>query len=70
MHNVFRASACVLLLVSSAAFGQHSTSWMSAQWTPMTEQNARVQQAADAAFKADVDADYQARVAEAGAGGQ
>lgn len=65
MHIVIRAFACALLLVSSAAFGQHSTSWMSAQWTPMTEQNARVQQAADTAFKADVEADYQARVAVA-----
>jgi hypothetical protein len=65
VHNVIRSLACVLLLVSGAAFAQHSTSWMSAQWTPLTEQNARAQQAADTAFKADVEADYQARVAAA-----
>jgi hypothetical protein len=47
---------------SVAAHGQAATNWVSAQWRPMAEENARGFQQADAGFKAAVEADYQARV--------
>jgi hypothetical protein len=66
MQVSIRIAACVLLLACCwDVRAQPATSWMSAQWTPMTQENAREQQAADTAFKAQVEADYQARVAEA-----
>ena len=63
---MLRTSVLVLVLAfSMAAHGQAATSWVSAQWSPQTEENARVFQQADADFKAAVEADYQARVAAA-----
>ena len=63
MQYPFRTLVFVVLLAGSAvAHGQQATAWASAQWTPMTEENARVFQQVDAQFKADVEADFQARV--------
>jgi hypothetical protein len=66
MQIAFRSLACALLCAfSAAAHSQQATSWVSAEWTPMTEENARALQAADSAFKTAVEADWQARVKQA-----
>jgi len=65
MQIAFRSLACAMLCVVSAnAHSQQATSWVSAEWTPVTEENARLQQSADVAFKAAVEADYQKRLEE------
>jgi hypothetical protein len=60
---MFRITAFAFLLAcSTPALAQQATSWVSAQWTPVTEENARQYQQADAQFKVDVEADWQRRV--------
>jgi len=65
MHISLRMLACALLCAIAANAWSQATSAVSGQWTPMTEQNARALQEADAAFKTAVEADYQQRVADA-----
>lgn len=67
MHFAARVSAFAALLACStgAPCQQPATSWVSAEWTPVTDENTRVYQAVDAKFRSDVEADYQKRVAEA-----
>jgi hypothetical protein len=66
MPKFFRISLCLSLLVFSAgARSQQATVWVSAQWTPMAQENAVLFKQADDAFKSAVEADYQRRIAEA-----
>jgi hypothetical protein len=51
MGNIVRAWSCLLLLAFGAsAFAQESTSWVSAKWAPMSEENEKLFQQAEANF--------------------
>jgi len=59
--SILMPTCALLLACSVAAHAQQATSWVSAEWRPVTEENTRLFQQADADFKSAVEEDYQRR---------